>query len=84
MRVLLLHKVCELLLELISDKDPLWPIAELDECLQYATPIVLVAQLRVLLPNGVDALLDDLVFLFVRDFFLLHQESVVRDSQFLD
>ena len=79
MGVFLGHQVCELLLELINDKDSLWPIAELDEGLQDATSIVLVAKLSVLLTNGIDAFLYDRMLFLTRHLLLLHQESVVRD-----
>ena len=48
-----------------------------NEGLQDSTSIVFVAQLLVLVANQINALLDQSVFLFIADFFLFHEESIV-------
>jgi len=79
MRVLLLHQVGVLVLELVNDKDALGPVAELDKCLEDTAAIMLVAEGLVLITDVVDALLDDCVLLLTAHFLLLHQQLVVRD-----
>ncbi len=68
-----------LLLKLISDKYTLWTIAKLNKRLQNAAPIMLVTGLSVFGTDSLDALLYNLVFLLVADFFLFHQKPVVGD-----
>ena len=48
----------ELVFELVDNEYALWPVAKFDECLQDAAPVVLVAQLFVLLADRIDAFLD--------------------------
>ena len=59
MRILLLHEMWVLLLQLVNNKDALRTVAELDEGLQDTTSIVLVAKFLVFLTNGIDALLHN-------------------------
>jgi len=63
----------ELVLELVNNENTLWSVSKLDEGLQDATSIVLVAQLSVLLADGVDALLHDSMLLLTGHFLLLHE-----------
>jgi len=77
MRILLLHEMWVLLLELVNNKDALWAIAELDEGLQDATAVMLVTKLLVFLTNGINALLDNGVLFLSRHFLFLHQKLIV-------
>jgi len=74
----------ELVLKLVNNENTLGPVSELDEGLQDATSIVLVAKLSVLLANGVDALLHDRMFLLSSHLLLLHEQAIVRDAQLLN
>jgi len=76
-RVLLLHQVCILVLEFVNNEDALRSVTKLDQCLQDATTIVLVAQFGILFTDGFDALLDDGVFLFPTHLLLLHEQTIV-------
>ena len=67
------------ILQLVYNQDSLGSISKLDEGLKDATSIVLVSQFGILLSDGVDAFLDNLVFLFTRHLLLLHEEAIVGD-----
>ena len=45
---------------------------------------MLIAKLRVLLPDRLDALLHDGVFFFAAHLFFLHEKSIVGDAQLFD
>lgn len=74
----------ELVLKLVNNENTLGPVSELDEGLQDATSIVLVAKLSVLLTNGVDALLHDRMLFLSSHLLLLHEQAIVRDAQLLN
>ena len=67
------------ILQLVYNQDSLGSISKLDEGLKDATSIVLVSQFWILLSDGIDAFLDNLVFLFTRHLLLLHKEAIVGD-----
>lgn len=83
-RVLLLHQMSELVFELVDNEYTLRPVAKLDERLQDAAAVMLVAKFRVLLSDGVDALLHNSMLLLATHLFLFHEQSIVRDAQLFD
>ena len=67
------------ILQLVYNQDSLGSISKFDEGLKDATSIVLISQFGILLSDGVDAFLDNLMFLFTRHLLLLHEEAIVGD-----
>jgi len=73
----------ELVFQLVNDEYALRSIAKLDQGLEDTAAVVLVAQLGVLLTNGIDALLHDRVLLLSAHLLLLHEQAILRDAQLL-
>ena len=74
----------ELVFELVDNEYALRPVAKLDERLQHAAAVMLVTKFRVLLSDGVDALLHNSMLLLTAHLLLLHEQSIVRDAQLFD
>ena len=67
----------ELVFELVDNEYALRPVAKLDERLQDAAAVMLVAKFRVLLSDSVDALLHNSMLLLATHLLLLHEQSIV-------
>jgi len=86
MRILLRHQLHNMLLDVVNNEYLLGPWSMLNERLHYPASIMLVNQILEFISDGVDWLLYDRVFVFVRllKLLLLHEQLIIIDSQLLD
>jgi len=78
-RVLGAGQVKVVFFQLFAHQLSLRPVSVLDQRLKHSAAVVLEAQLLVLFTNRLNALVNELVLLGIRNFFFLHQELIVVD-----